>query len=143
MPDVLHQFSVKATLADVFRAVSTPEGINVWWTKLCKGEPAEGSEYELFFGPGYDWRAVVSKCIRNQAFELTITSADRDWTGLLVGFELADKDGTVEVRFYNSGWASENDHFRISNTCWAMYLRLLRRYVEHGEVVPYEDRLQV
>jgi hypothetical protein len=34
-------------------------------------------------------------------------------------------------------------HYRTSSFCWAMYLRLLKRYVEHGEVVPYEKRLDV
>jgi uncharacterized protein YndB with AHSA1/START domain len=143
MPDIFHQLQIKADVEEVFRAVSTPEGINVWWTNHCDGEPAEGSVYELFFAPGYDWRAVVSKCVPNRTFELTITNADEDWTGLRVGFELVDNDGTVVVKFYNSGWAEANDHFRISNTCWAMYLRLLRRYVEHGEAVSYEDRLAV
>ncbi|MCH8956850.1 SRPBCC domain-containing protein, partial [candidate division KSB1 bacterium] len=36
-----------------------------------------------------------------------------------------------------------NEHYRVSCYCWAMYLRLLKRYVEHGETVPYEDRLDV
>jgi hypothetical protein len=39
--------------------------------------------------------------------------------------------------------ARSNDHFRISCYCWPMYLRLLRRHIEHGEVVPYADRLDV
>jgi Activator of Hsp90 ATPase homolog 1-like protein len=32
---------------------------------------------------------------------------------------------------------------KISSYCWAMYLRILKRYVEFGEEVPYEKRLQV
>jgi len=31
--------------------------------------------------------------------------------------------------------------FGTSCYCWAMYLRLLARHVERGEVVPYEARL--
>jgi uncharacterized protein YndB with AHSA1/START domain len=143
MPDILHQLTIRGTIADVYRAVSTPGCIDAWWTNRCTGEPIQGSEYGLFFGPGYDWRAIVSKCAPYEQFQLTITSADEDWTGLRVGFELAEVDDTVRLRFYNTGWAEENDHFRISNTCWAMYLRLLRRYVEYGEVVPYEERLLV
>jgi hypothetical protein len=36
-----------------------------------------------------------------------------------------------------------DDEFRRSSYCWAMYLRILRRYLEHGETVPYERRLDV
>jgi hypothetical protein len=42
-----------------------------------------------------------------------------------------------------TGWPVDNEHWRISCYCWAMYLRLLRRYLEHGEIVPYERRLEV
>ncbi len=140
MPDILHQLRINASIADVFEAVSTPEGIDMWWTKCCTGKPAAGAEYELFFAPEYDWRAEVSRYVSNTAFELVITRADEDWTGVRVGFELAEKDAAVEVRFYNTGWKEANEHFVISNTCWANYLRLLRRYLEHGEFVPYEER---
>lgn len=36
-----------------------------------------------------------------------------------------------------------NDHFRTSSCCWAQYLRILRRFLEHGERVPYAERLDV
>ena len=32
----------------------------------------------------------------------------------------------VWVRFHHCGWLTANEHFRISNHCWAMYLRILR-----------------
>ena len=40
-----------------------------------------------------------------------------------------------------AGWLEANAHFRRSSYCWAMYLRLLQRYLEQGETVPYADRL--
>ena len=64
-----------------------------------------------------------------------------DWVGTRVGFEM-DVDGeTTRLRFYHTGWPADNDHFRRSSYCWAMYLRLLKRFVEHDETVPYEKRL--
>jgi len=44
---------------------------------------------------------------------------------------------------FHTGWPEDNKHWRISCYCWAMYLRLLRRYLEYGEIVPYERRLEV
>lgn len=49
----------------------------------------------------------------------------------------------AEVLFYHTGWKEANAHYRISAFCWAMYLRLLKRYVESGERVRYEERLDV
>ena len=51
--------------------------------------------------------------------------------------------GRTFVRFHHIGWPSVSEHYRISSHCWAMYLRVLRRYLEHGERVPYEQRLDV
>ena len=140
MADISHDFPIKASRQQVFQAVSTPEGLAIWWTKRSSGEPAEGAEYQLWFGSEYDWRAVVSRCITPSEFELQLTRAQEDWQGTRVGFVLEENDGVTQVRFHHSGWPEANDHYRGSCYCWAMYLRLLRRYVETGETVPYEDR---
>jgi len=47
------------------------------------------------------------------------------------------------VHFYHKGSPSVNAHYRVSCHRWALYLRILRRYLEHGEFVPYADRLDV
>ena len=74
-------------------------------------------------------------------FELRITLADGDWTGTLVGFALKPEGARTRVTFHHTGWPTANEHWRVSSYCWAMYLRIMRRYVEHGEVVPYGKRL--
>lgn len=141
MADIVHQFPIFAPIEKVFDAVSTPVGLNAWWTLEATGEPVEGREYSLFFGPEYDWRAIVSRSIPQTEFELTMTAADNDWLGSTVGFTFAQNDPGTSVLFRHSGWPEANDHFKTSSFCWAMYLRLLKRYVEFGEIVPYDLRL--
>jgi hypothetical protein len=67
-------------------------------------------------------------------------ASDADWRGTRVGFTLHDTAEGVRVEFYHRGWATANAHFRVSAYCWAMYCRILRRWVERGEVVPYAER---
>ena len=141
MSDIFHEFPIKAPLRQVFQAVSTPAGLDSWWTKHSRGEPTKDTEYELSFGPQYVWRATVSRCALDREFELHLTTADEDWHNTRVTFLLEERDGVVQVQFHHAGWPTENEHYRISCYCWAMYLRLLKRYVESGEVVRYEDRL--
>ncbi len=143
MADIFHDLPIKAPLERVFRAVSTPQGLDTWWTKRSKGKPQEGAEYELWFGPEYDWRARVSRCAPNSDFELEMVRADNDWVGTRVGVHLEQRGDLTWVQFHHTGWPSLNEHFRISSCCWAMYLRILRRSLEHGESVPYEARLDV
>lgn len=143
MADICHDFPIKGSAAQVFSAISTPKGLNSWWSKHCEGTPREGAEYDFGFGPGYDWRAVVTECIPNSVFELKMTEADDDWSGSRLRFKLAEDDGSTLVIFRHSDWPEENEHYRISCYCWAMYLRHLKRYVESGATVAYEDRLDV
>ena len=143
MADIFHDFPIRAPLGRVFCAVSTPQGLDTWWTKRSVGTPQAGAEYELWFGPQYDWRATVTRCLPDSEFEVEMVHADHDWIGTRVGFKLECRDPATWVRFYHTGWPSPNEHYRISCNCWALYLRILRRSLEHGESVPYEDRLDV
>jgi uncharacterized protein YndB with AHSA1/START domain len=143
MPDIYHNFPINAPAQKVFDAVSTAEGLDHWWTKTCEATPGEGSEYKMGFGPGYSWKAVASQWQPNTGFELKLIDADQDWLGTRIGFQLSEKDGVTEVRFHHLGWPEVNEHYQISCFCWAMYLRLLKRYVELGETVAYENRLDV
>ena len=141
MADIFHDFPMRVRPDRVFQAVSTPQGLDQWWTKWSEGTPSLGGEYALSFGPEYNWSAKVTRYVPTSEFELVMVRADKDWIGTHVGVRLEDRGETTWVQFHHTGWPSANEHYRISCNCWAMYLRILRRYLEHGESVPYESRL--
>lgn len=143
MFDILHDLPIKASPARVFEYFSTPQGLDQWWTLRSKGTARLGEEYELWFGAGYDWRARVTACVPDVEFELEMTHAMDDWMGTRVGVTLKPTGSGTEVSFHHSSWAEATPHFRTSSCCWAMYLRILRRHIEYGEVVPYDERLEV
>lgn len=142
MPDILHDFPVNAPLERVSDAFATPQGLDAWWTLRARGEARVGAIWELHFGEGYDWRGVVSRTEFGRLIEWTIKLSDADWNGTRVGAALTPIDGGTHVRFWHEGWPEANAHYRTSAFCWAMYLRLLKKYVETGEVVPYGRRLE-
>jgi len=143
MSSIMHDLAVKAHPSTVYGAITSPDGLNQWWTRQASGEALPGQEYQLWFGPDADWRARVTEAVPGQRFTLEMTGADPDWLGTTVGFILEPTpDGTM-VRFSHRGWRAESEHFRISSYCWAMYLRLMRRFAEVGEQVPYEHRMIV
>lgn len=143
MPDINHIFPINASPARVFEAISTAKGLDSWWSKHCLGNPTVGAQYSFDFGPDYQWLAVVTKCTVAVEFELEFFQSDSDWNGSKVGFLLAPNGKYTQLDFYHCGWPQDNEHFRISNYCWAMYLRLLKRNLEFGEFVAYEERLNV
>jgi uncharacterized protein YndB with AHSA1/START domain len=144
MPDILHDFPINAPREAVFEAVSTPAGLDRWWTLRSSGVPSVGEFFELDFGPDYLWRAQVTECRPSESFELKVISAMDDWINSTVRFDLSETvGGGTQLRFAHRGWPDESEHFRISSFCWAMYLRIMRRNIEHGEAVPYSQRLEV
>lgn len=140
MPEIHHQLTIKGTASKVFEAVSTPHGLNSWWTLDCKVVPKILAEFDLIFPEPFHWQAIVSKFVKNKLIEFTATKADEDWTGQKFGFELTEKDGQTTLRFYQKTWKENSDHYRVYSYCWAIYLRLLKRYVENGEVAEYQFR---
>ena len=99
MADILHNLIINADRTNVFRAVSTPDGLNNWWTLTSSGTPEEGAEYKLGFGPEYDWQARVSRCTPNAEFELSLTRADDDWQGTRLRFILHDLPDATQLSF--------------------------------------------
>ena len=93
-------------------------------------------------GLGSTWRDQEHVKFTEE-FELTMTKADADWVGSRIGFTLEPREDSTWVQFYHRGWPAENEHYRISSHCWAMYLRVLRRWLEYDEEVAYEQRLVV
>lgn len=144
MADIVQEFTIKSPQERVFEAMGTPAGLDRRWTKSSPAEAKEGGEYQLHFGTNYDWQAKVTRWQPGKAFELQLIEAHEDRKNTRVGFELkVENPGATRVRFYHTRWPEQNEHWRVSGYCWAMYLRLLRPYLEQGEVVAYEKRLDV
>lgn len=141
--DIIHEFEINASLEMVFTTISTPEGLDKWWTKEASGKPGLNETYQLGFGPGYNWAGTVTAYSPNQEFELTISHSESDWNGTKVHFLIREINDKVRVQFAHKGWPESNEHYRISCYCWAMYLRVMRRHLEHNEFVAYENRLDV
>ena len=140
MHDILHDLWINAKPVEVFKAVSTTKGLNSWWTLDSEGRAEEQSTYRFYFGPDYDWRGTVINCESPNVIVWEMHDCDDDWNGTKVGFHINQEDGKSHVQFAHHGWPEKNEHFRRSSYCWATYLRLLKRYIEHGEFVPYEHR---
>ena len=47
MPEIIHEFSIRAPQEAVFQMFATPVGLEKWWTKESDGEPRVGAAYRL------------------------------------------------------------------------------------------------
>ncbi len=143
MHDYACEFTIQADVESVYQAISEPDGLAVWWPKTASGYAKAGQMYDFHFGPGYDWKAEVVECKSNELIEWIFKKSDPDWLGSKVRIQIEPQEQISRVQFRHSGWAQANQHYHISCYCWPMYLRHLKRWVEHGERVDYELRLEV
>lgn len=137
---IFHDLEVNATLENVFQMFSVPEFLNEWWTHHCLGNPEPDAEYTFEFTEEYIWKGKISKFNPPFEIEYTMTEADEDWKGTKVGCTLKETKRGTRISFYHTGWESANDHFRQTSFCWAMYLRILKKFVEEGLHIPYAER---
>ena len=141
MHAILHNVYIRATSNRVFEAMTTPAEINQWWTLESGGKPVLHSKYRFYFSPANDWKAEVTQVTDLTSIEWKMTIADSDWTGTSFGFTLVTQPDMVRVEFYHKDWKTTNEHYRMTSYCWAMYLNLLKRYLEKEEIVPYNERI--
>ena len=140
MNDILHQFQIRASLEAVFDEFTSPEGLNAWWTLEAAGKPELNEVYKFYFGPAFDWRAVVVHVVAGQELTWKFTQAMDDWLPTSLGFRLSSLESGCKVQFFHTDWPNAGEHFAISNFCWGQLLQGLKNYVERGLVVPFEQR---
>lgn len=140
MADILHNVYIKESPENVFKAISTGEEIQKWWTKRSTGTPVKGNIYELYFSDEYDWAAELIDIEENVKCKWKVITADEDWTNTVFGFHLSEQADRTLVEFYHKDWRETNEHFRRSSYCWAMYIRLLKDYVEEGNITLFDQR---
>ena len=84
MADIFNHFPINALAQKVFDTVATPASLDAWWTLTSTGRPGR-RVYQLGFGPGNDWRAVVTRCVPGKSLNGGMTESRRDWLGTSIG----------------------------------------------------------
>tara|TARA_R110000868_G_scaffold86347_8_gene242249 strand:- start:50281 stop:50727 length:447 start_codon:yes stop_codon:yes gene_type:complete len=137
---IYHDLIIKAPIAKVFQAITSPKHLINWWPLKCNGIPEINQDYNLYFTPEYDWYGKVIQMVKNKSFYIQMTKSDSDWNSTTFGFDLEQLENTVLIKFFHKGWPNCNAHFRRSSYCWAMLLNGLKNYVEIGIIIPFEAR---
>ena len=137
---IKHGLIIKAKPSIVYEAVSQAKHLNNWWTLESESKAVLGEDFRLYFGPEYDWLAVVQNANQANAFEVKMKRTMKDWEATSFGFKLEPKDENTQVSFYHRGWETDGYHFQNTSYCWALLLKGLKDYVEKGIIIPFEKR---
>jgi uncharacterized protein YndB with AHSA1/START domain len=126
MPDILHRVGVRGTTTDVYKALSTVDGLSHWWMLGAKGKPKAGGTIRFpLEGGGFDMKVVESK--PGKIVKWKCVGGPDEWIGTEITFRLQAKRDQTVILFTHAGWRKAVEFMHHCSTKWAVFLLSLKR----------------
>ena len=145
---IRHRIGIKAPIANVYRAISTVEGVASWWTREVTGDSEVGRLMHVRFLNTHG-AEVGSMKIQVASLELDrhvhwqFESGPAEWIGTDVTFDLKQEGEYTIVRFSHSNWREAVEFTDHCSMKWATFLLSLKQLVEDGNGTPSPDDLKI
>ena len=160
MPHIRHEVLIWAPVEQVYRALTTQEGLSGWWTPDAQATPERNSVARFPFGSEYCKEMKIMELTSPTQVKWTcITGAD-EWVGTTLSFilqpgdkdtllashpELADQmrqqrhldgGGTLLI-LHHDNWKEYSAMFAECNYTWGQFLSSLKLLCETGKGRPW------
>ncbi|MDD8017581.1 MAG: SRPBCC domain-containing protein [Bacteroidota bacterium] len=148
MVDIIHRIGIKSPAAQVYKALTTLEGLAHWWTEEVTGDGKIGGKIEFSF------RSPTGELKGKMVMEVQELNAQKDvrwrcidgpaeWIGTDITFELSQQDGQTILLFRHRNWREAVEFTSHCSMKWAVFLLSLREYVETGKGKPSPYDLKI
>ena len=143
MPDILHKVGIKSSsLDDVYKALTTRDGLAAWWTNETHGEGGVGGVFQFRFSAGgFDMKVLELHPATHVLWE--VVDGPEEWIGTTVNWELKQEGDYTIVLFKHEGWREPVEFMHHCSTKWAIYLMSLKSLLETGKGAPAPDDVQI
>ncbi len=131
------QLHVDGSQSEIYKQLTTIDGLRKWWTNQTTGSTELGEFIDFRFGERYHIQMKVINAEQNNLVQWQCTHADEDWIGTVVTFNLQENDGKTLLKFTHDRWPTHGDFFAHCNLSWAKYLLSLRELIEIGVGKPF------
>lgn len=137
MADILHRIGIKSSsIEDVYRALTTRDGLAGWWTSNTQGEGNQvGNIIEFRFGAGgFDIKVAGLTPPANVLWK--VTAGPEEWLSTTISFELKQDGDYIIVLFKHMDWKEPVEFMHHCSTKWAIFLMSLKSLIETGSGTP-------
>lgn len=144
MADILHRIGIRSSsVDDVYRALTTNEGLSGWWTRDTKGEGNQvGGVLEFRFGAGgFDMKVIDLQEPAHVLWE--VVDGPEEWIGTRISWELKREGDYIIVLFKHLDWAEPVEMMHHCSTKWAIFLMSLKSLIETGKGTPDPDDVKI
>lgn len=140
MFDILHRVGIKASVATVYQALATPEGVAGWWTEETTGDRQVGGAIKFrFTDQGRELGVFDAKIVElhpGKRVAWQVTGGPAEWIGTKIVFDLKLEDDYTIVLFKHAGWKEPAEFMHHCSTKWATFLMSLKSLCETGRGHP-------
>jgi uncharacterized protein YndB with AHSA1/START domain len=129
---IKHLFHINAKRADVFKAISTIDGLAKWWTTKTSGSADKGGIIQFRFGDvGPDMEVTEIK--KDESITWKCVASPHGWVGNTLTINLDENEGKTRVRFSHDGFSQQDDFYAICSFTWGRYMESLRQLCQTGK----------
>lgn len=135
------QLTIRATRRDVFRSLTTLQGLRGWWTPLVTGSPRVGRALRFKFkglAEHIDMRVEESVAPTRVAWTCKVHTSLPEWSGTRISFDIeavgADR---CKLRLEHAGLVPALECYEDCSLGWDHFLKSIALYAETGRGLPF------
>ncbi|HEY5931842.1 MAG TPA: SRPBCC domain-containing protein [Nitrospira sp.] len=141
MADIIHRVAIKAGPDKVFWALSTIEGLALWWTEDTKGGSEVGKTITFQFRDpkGAIIGEFEMEVLKQEPFKRVqwkCKSGPAEWLETEITFDLKQENDFTILLFGHRNWKEPVEFMAHCSTKWAMFLISLKELLETGKGKP-------
>ncbi len=159
MPVIYHELIIGVPAEDVYRAITTQEGLSAWWTPGAIAKPEIRSTARFPFGPEYFKEMEILQLKPCTYVQWSCIAGAVEWIDTTISFTLQSENrrtllsahpeiqgqleqqhnfenGTLLI-FHHDNWETLSPMFAECNYTWGQFLRSLKLFCETGKGRPW------
>ena len=143
MIEIIHRIGISASPGEVYKALTTDEGLSQWWTTTTSGAGDVGSTIEFRFngmGPDFEVIELEPESLVRWRHSGEIPDA---WIGTEISFQIQSAGSQTYVFFSHSNWKERSDFMGHCSTKWAVFLLSLKEAIETGKGRPFPNDVHI
>src|SRR4051812_35716657 len=134
MIDITHRIGIKSSIAQVYKALTTINGLAHWWTEEVEGDEQVGGKITFTFRSETEeikgrMTMQVQKLNVDKEVRWQVKEGPDEWIGTEITFELSQQDNQTIIIFGHRKWREPVEFMAHCSMKWAVFLLSLREYV--------------
>lgn len=138
----MHEIRIGAAAVEIFKLLTTQEGLRAWWTDSVVAKPEIGHVNRFGFANGtVEMPFRVDRSDSGRALVWTCVQGDRvpiEWVGTRIVATLARAaEDSTRLQFSHEAWQPGSKSFPLCNTTWGELMHRLRDTAEGEQPGPH------